>query len=66
VGGFERRFAMALNPDNPLGGATRLCERWRRLCGHFRRLLGVHGTTMDFSQATKLPRKSARHHHAPY
>jgi len=53
------------NPDNPLGDPAGLRECWRTLCGHFCRLLVVHGTTMYSFQATKLPRKPPRHHLAP-
>ncbi len=52
----------ALNPDYPLGGASRLRERWRPVCGHFCRLFVVHGITMNSSQATKLSRNPPRHH----
>jgi hypothetical protein len=51
-----------LNPDYPLGGASRLRERWRPVCGHFCRLFVVHGITMNSSQATKLSRNPPRHH----
>jgi hypothetical protein len=33
---------LIFNPDNPLGGSSSLRECWRSICGHFRRLLGVH------------------------
>jgi hypothetical protein len=55
-------IAGLFNPDYPLGGASRLRERWRPVCGHFCRLFVVHGITMNSSQATKLSRNPPRHH----
>ncbi|MBU4112867.1 MAG: hypothetical protein KKD09_06255, partial [Gammaproteobacteria bacterium] len=56
---------LTLNRDCPLGGASHLFERWRRLCGHFARLLGVHSGAMNASQPHKLLRKSTRHRLKP-
>jgi len=59
-----RQFCSELvfNPDYPLGGALRLRDCWRPVCGHYCRLFVVHGTTMDNEQATKLSRNPPRHH----
>ena len=54
-----------MNRNYPLGGAAHLFERWRQLCGHFVRLLGVHSQAMNASQPPKLPHKPARHHLKP-